>query len=236
METNSREAMNRSELADCSTDFLTSLSPAALKDIESLGHKVSLPAGAVLFAEQEPSTGVYLIRGGEVKLTINSSDGRRLILRIAKPGEILGLTSALTGNTCEMTAETLFYTQLISIPRQDFLNFLLHHPEVYQTLTQELTRHLNIACEQLRTVGLSTTAPEKLARLFLDWSAGGQKTESGTRLRCSLTHEEIGEFIGTSRETVTRTLTEFKHRHLVAFHGSTLMIPNRVALESLARS
>jgi CRP/FNR family transcriptional regulator len=236
MENMQEQAMKQRDLADCSGDFLNNLSPAAMKDFESLGNRLNLPAGGVLFSEQQPSTGVYLIRGGEVKLTINSSDGRRLILRIAKPGQILGLTSALSGNLCDMTAEVLYSSQFLSIARQDFLNFLLLYPEVYRTLTQELTRHLSMACEQLRTVGLSTTAPEKLARLFLDWSSGAQETEAGTRFRCSLTHEEIGEFIGTTRETVTRTLADFKHRRLVAFHGSTLMIPNRVALESLARN
>jgi CRP/FNR family cyclic AMP-dependent transcriptional regulator len=90
------------------------------------------------------------------------------------------------------------------------------------------------ACEQLRTVGLSTSAQEKLARLLLSWSAGIQQTKEGTRIKVPLTHEEIAEFIGTTRETVTRTLSDFKVRHLVAIQGSTLMIPNRAALESFA--
>ena len=68
----------------------------------------------------------------------------------------------------------------------------------------------------MRTVGLSASVPERLARLLLGWSEPGQKTENSSRCRLSLTHEEIGEFIGASRETVTRTLSSFKHRHLVA--------------------
>jgi CRP/FNR family transcriptional regulator, cyclic AMP receptor protein len=92
------------------------------------------------------------------------------------------------------------------------------------------------ACEQLRMVGLSTSVPERLARLLLVWSdEPGQKPERPARCRLSLTHEEIGEFIGASRETVTRTLSIFKNRHLVAQHGCTLTIPSRVALESYAR-
>jgi CRP/FNR family transcriptional regulator len=70
----------------------------------------------------------------------------------------------------------------------------------------------------------------------LDWSQNGQSTENGTRFRFCLTHEEIGECIGASRETVTRTLSTFKLRRLVAFNGSTLTIPNRRALESYARA
>jgi CRP/FNR family transcriptional regulator len=97
-----------------------------------------------------------------------------------------------------------------------------------------MSRQFTMACEQLRTVCLSTSAPEKLARLLLDWSENGQTTEFGTRFRFCLTHGEIGEFIGTSRETVTRTLSIFKSRSLIRFQGSTLTIPSRTALESYA--
>ena len=103
-------------------------------------------------------------------------------------------------------------------------------------ITEELSRHVSMACHQLRTVGLAATAPEKLARLLLDWSENDMSTAACGRVRFSLTHEEIGEFIGASRETVTRTLSTFKHRRLVSFRGSMLEIPNRMALASYAGS
>ena len=177
----------------------------------------SYPAGMILFSEKDPAPGIYIVLEGEVKLSMNSSDGRRLILRIAKKGEILGLASALSGKPCEMTAETLYPAKIAPVGRRDFLNFLGRHPEVYQTVTEELSRDYTMACEQLRTVGLSSSAPEKLARLLLDWSENGKTTDGGTHFRFPLTHGEIGEFIGASRETVTRTLSVFKSRHLVAF-------------------
>jgi CRP/FNR family transcriptional regulator len=119
-------------------------------------------------------------------------------------------------------------------------------------VTREISRSFNLACEQLRMVGLSTSVPERLARLLLGWSdeAPQQRTdavpmqktgaamsqEKGARCRVSLTHEQIGEFIGASRETVTRTLSIFKNRQLVAQHGCTITIPSRMALEHYARS
>jgi CRP/FNR family transcriptional regulator len=133
-----------------------------------------------------------------------------------------------------MTAETLYPSRIAPIERREFLNFLTRHPEAYQNVTEELGRHYTKACEQLRTVGLASSAPEKLARLLLEWAQNGQKTETGTRFVFPLTHEEIGEFIGISRETVTRTLGVFKTRQLVSFHGATLTIPSRVALENYA--
>jgi CRP/FNR family transcriptional regulator len=206
-----------------------------MQDLTSLALPLSYPANAILFSEKDSARGVFVILEGEVKLSINSSDGRRLSLSIARKGEILGLASALSGGPYEMTAETLHTAKIAPIGRREFLNFLLRHPEAYQMLSEDLSRQYSTACEQLRTLGLAASAPEKLARLLLDWSQRGQDTEAGTRFRFSLTHEEIGEFIGASRETVTRTLTTFRNRRLVTRQGATLTIPNKSALENYAR-
>ena len=120
----------------------------------------SYRAGAVLFSEKDPAPGIYIVLEGEVKLSMNSSDGRRLILRIARKGEILGLASALSGKPCEMTAETLYPAKIAPIQRAAiFSTSSSRHPEVYQTVTEELSRDYTMACEQLRTVGFRTPRP-----------------------------------------------------------------------------
>jgi CRP/FNR family cyclic AMP-dependent transcriptional regulator len=215
-------------------EFFKKLSPAALSDLESMEFPTLYQPGMLLFSEKSIPAGIFIVVSGEVKLSINSSEGKRLILSIAKAGEVLGLSSVLSALPSEMTAEVLYPSRIAIIERNQFLAFMGRHPEVYQVVTQELSQQYKVACEQLRTVALSGSAPEKLARLLLEWSQNGQKTEAGMRFRFSLTHEEIGEFIGASRETVTRTLSTFKSRRLVAFHGSILEIPSRVALENLA--
>lgn len=217
-----------------SGEFFSKLSPAALRDLESMEFPTLYQPGQLLFSEKALPAGIFIVVSGDVKLSINSSDGKRLILSIAKAGEVLGLSSVLSGLPSEMTAEVLYPSRIAVIDRDQFLAFMSRHPEVYQVVTQELSLQYKVACEQLRTVALSGSAPEKLARLLLEWSENGQKTPSGARFRFSLTHEEIGEFIGASRETVTRTLSTFKNRHLVAFHGSMLEIPSRVALQNVA--
>jgi CRP/FNR family transcriptional regulator, cyclic AMP receptor protein len=215
-------------------EFFKKLSPAALSDLESMEFPTLYQPGQLLFSEKSVPAGVFIVISGEVKLSINSSEGKRLILSIAKAGEVLALSSVLSGMPSEMTAEILYPSRIAVIERDQFIGFMARHPEVYQVVTQELSLQYKIACEQLRTVALAGSAPEKLARLLLDWSENGQQTGAGFRFRFSLTHEEIGEFIGASRETVTRTLSSFKSRRLVAFHGSMLEIPSRVALENVA--
>ena len=216
--------------------FFSKLTSSSLEDFSLMEHPSSFAANVVLFAEGEPVRALFVILEGKVRLSINSSEGRRLSLRIARPGDIIGLSSSLCGTPYEMTAETLCPSKIAPIERREFLNFLGRHPDAYQSVTEELGRHMTIACSQLRNLGLSSSAPEKLARLLLEWSDRGQATESEGRLRLSLTHEEIGDFIGTSRETVTRTLSHFKNRHLVAFQGSFMTIPSRAALADYAHA
>lgn len=217
-------------------EFFRKLSAVAMENWVAMEFQHSFAPNVVLFSEREDARGVYVVLEGEVRLSINSSEGKRLSLRIARKGDILGLSSALSGNPYEMTAETLYPAKVAHVGLREFRNYLAKHPEVYQIVTEELSRQMVMACEQLRTVGLASSAPEKLARLLLDWSEADQSNASGARVRFSLTHEEIGEFIGASRETVTRTLSTFKHRRLVSFRGSMLEIPSRIALASYANA
>lgn len=214
-------------------DFVNKLSPAALADLTSMQFPLAYDANVVLFAEKEKAHGMFMVLEGEVKLSISSSEGRRLTLGIARKGEILGLVSTLSDTSYDVTAETLYPAKIARILHREFLAFLERWPEAYQSVFEELSRNYTKACEQLRIIGLATTAPEKLARFLLEFS----EDHSGMcRFRFALTHAEIGEFIGASRETVSRTLSSFKHRKLVACQGSMMTIPNRAALEDYACS
>jgi len=212
--------------------FFCQLSPAAVKDLDAVKFLSTYPKDAVLFMEKQASRGVFVLCEGEVKLSINSSEGKTLSLRIAKPGDVLGLMAVLSGTPYEVTAEALRPCQVAFVRRDSFIRFLAQHPEANQAIIGQLGSQYHTACEQIRTLGLSTSVNEKLAKLLLDWSAGAAETKAGARTKLPLTHEEIAEFIGTTRESVTRALSELKNRQLVIIQGSTLTIPNRAALES----
>jgi CRP/FNR family cyclic AMP-dependent transcriptional regulator len=212
--------------------FFCQLPTTALKDFDAVESSSSYPKGAVLFLEKQSPRGVYVLCEGRVKLSISSSAGKTLILRIATPGEILGLMAVLSGHPYELTAETLHPSQVGFVGRDDFLRFVAQYPEAYPGIVKQLNSNCEDACEQLRMVGLLASASEKLGRLLLAWSAGAEDTRLESRITLPLTHEEIAECIGSSRETVTRTLSDFRSRHLVVLQGSTLTIPNRAALES----
>jgi CRP/FNR family transcriptional regulator, cyclic AMP receptor protein len=216
--------------------FFCQLPASSVKDFDALKSTATYPKGALLFVEKQEARGVYVLCEGEVKLSISSPEGKILIMRIARAGELLGLMAAMAGQPYEVTAETIHPCQVAFVRREDFLRFIATHPEASQNAVRQMSSQYRGACEQLRTVGLSASAQEKLARLLLTWSDGIQQTKEGTRIKLPLTHEEIAEFIGTTRETVTRTLSDFKVRHLISIQGSNLMIPNRTALETFANA
>lgn len=221
---------NYSNLIPPTARIIDKLSPTARADFESLLHASLYHANKILFTEREPATGLYVVLEGEVHVSINSADGKRLALRIAREGEILGLSSVFSGSAYNATAETFYPSRVAYVARQTMVHFLSNHPDAYQVVVEELSRKVSLACEQLRNVALSNSAPEKLARLLLEWSENGKITPEGCRVRFTLTHEQIGEFIGTSRETVTRTLANFKRSRLVKLKGAMLTISNRAAL------
>jgi CRP/FNR family transcriptional regulator, cyclic AMP receptor protein len=219
----------------CSAEkFFGQLSPEAMSELKSLAEISRCPDATVLIREEQEPRRVMLLLEGRVRLSMNSRDGRRLIVGVVAPGEIVGLISAVSGCPSEINAEAKHPCTILSIKRPNFLNFLLRYPIAGQNVASQLSFEYKRTYEQLRLLGLISTAPAKLAHLLLDWCAKGERTERGIQIRCSLTHGEIGEHVGVSRETVTRSLNTFKERGLVELHGSILIVPNLGALATYA--
>jgi len=213
--------------------FFCELPKSSLEELEKIKYASALPQGAILFVEGQSARGAYIICSGRVKLTTTSRDGKSLIVRIAQAGEVLGIHATVSGRPYELTAETLQPCQLDFIKRDDFLRFLQNHADACLNAAQHLSQNCQDAYEMIRSLGLSHSVAEKLARLLLEWASDGESTKDGIRIKVALTHEEIAQLIGTSRETVTRVLGEFREHHLARLHGSTLLIENKVGLEKL---
>ena len=219
-----------------SDSFFCALPRPALEAFERIKFPSSYPAGATIFMEGQPSRGIFLLCQGRAKLSTSDKEGRTLILRIAKPGEVLGLHATVLNEPYELTVETMQPCQLNFIKRDDFLQFLKEHGDACLHAAQHISHDCGQAYQMIRSIGLSHTVSERLARLFLESAADGQGSNGVVRVKLPLTHEEISQLIGTSRETVTRTLAEFKKNRVADLKGSTLIIRNKVALETLVAS
>jgi CRP/FNR family transcriptional regulator len=174
---------------------------------------------------------------GRAKLSTTSSEGKSIILRIAEPGEVLGLSAAVSGAPYEATVETLEPSQANFISQTDFVRFLQEYPDVGLRVAKQLTHNCKCAYSEIRSLGLSNSVPEKLAKLILQWAEHPVeltvKKPQETAIRVTLTQEEIAQFIGTSRETVSRVLTSFRRKGWLRVKGATWTILNRPALEGL---
>ena len=215
------------------TGFFCDLPKPTLEELDRIKYASAYPQGAMLFVEGQASRGVYMVCAGRVKLSTTSRDGKTLILRIAQAGDVLGLHATVSGKPYELTAETLQPCQLDFVKRDDFLKFLQNHADACLSAAQHLSQNCQSAYEMIRSLGLSHSVSEKLARLLLEWAVDGEVTKQGIRIKVSLTHEEMAQLIGTSRETVTRVLGEFRDKELAHLQGSTLIIRNKAGLERL---
>jgi CRP/FNR family transcriptional regulator len=208
--------------------------PAAVASaIEQEALTTTYPTGAVLFAEGQAPRGVFIVRRGRVKLSICGSDGRTLILRIVDSGCPMGVAAAVSGRQYEATAETQEPSEISFLRQCDLLRLMRQHGEIALWVTQHISQDYACTCREIRDLILSDSASEKLARLMVGWLDQNATATNPTQVKLALTHEEIGQMIGTSRETVSRLFAGFKKQRLIQQNGCNLVIPNRVALESL---
>jgi len=205
----------------------------ALTGLDAISSPATYPRGGVLFVEGQEPRGVFILCNGRVKLFATSASGKAVIFRIAESGEIIGLPSTLSAKPYEVTAEALEPTQANYIGREDFLAFLREHGDTALRVAEMLSNIYHATCEEVRCLGLSSSAEEKLARFLLNLRARKNSEPGQTEVSLTLTHEEIANTIGSSRETVTRLLTAFKRKQLIEIHGSTLVIKNKEVLQEL---
>ena len=209
------------------------LSPSALHKLNEIKSTAIYPKSAVLFIEGQQPRGVFVLCNGKAKLSTSSSEGKTLITKISNAGDVLGLNAAISNHPYEVTAEMIEPGQANFIPRDALLQFLEQHGEVALRVAEQLSRNYYTAYEEIRTLGLTNSPAEKFAKLLLSWYPETAQANGQAQLKLTLTHEEIAEMIGTTRETVSRLFSDFKKKQLLQVKGSTLVIRSKSALAKM---
>lgn len=234
------EVAPRQEQLDChscahrSLRTFCNLDRAALTNYAGIGVETSHAKGTILFSEGGRSNRVFVLCTGQVKLFCTSKEGKTLILKIALPGDVLGLGAVISGSAYEVTAEILQPAQIKSIRREEFLSFLEKHGEGSLHAAKALSDDYKAAFFDARRLALSGSAAGRLAGVLLDWgktAAASGKCEM--RFTMALTHEDLANMVGSSRETVTRMLTRFRKEQLIQVRGSSILILAPDLLERL---
>lgn len=210
------------------------LPKSVLAELDEISSASTYPRDAVLFGAGQDPRGVFVIGNGRVKLSTSSKD-KSILIRVAEPGEMVGLPGCISGKPHELTAEALEPVQAKFIPREAFLQFLRQRGETAVKIAEILTQIYQATVSEVRYLASSNSAStaEKLARLLLDLPVNPTHRKGRIQAILAPTHKEIAEMIGASRETVTRLFASFKRKGLVEVRGSTLIIANKARLEKL---
>jgi CRP/FNR family transcriptional regulator len=222
------------ECTNSRPDFFCGFSQPVLIALNQISHKSTLPAGAILFVEGQAPRGMFILCSGRVNLSTTSREGKILILKTAEAGEAIGLSAAISGACYETTAETATPCQLNFVDRKHLLEVMQAHSEVGLHAAQSLSRDYHAAYRDIHDLVLTRSSAGKLARLLLSQSPAQELGASKNRIHSFMTHEEMAQRIGSSRETVTRLLSDLRKKRLIQLEGPTLVIRDRQALEALA--
>jgi len=204
--------------------------------IRAIGSQVARPRGSVLFAEGQEVLGAFVLWDGRVKLTIASDDGKSLILGLVGRGTVLGLPAAILGLPHAATAQVVKAAKVAFIGRDDLLRYLQTHDDAAYEAAEVVSALYYSALAEIKSVHLCQSAEQKLARFLLGLSPTSRTAKGQLQLTLESNQEEIGQMIGVARETVARTISRFKKRHILDLTNRILTIHDRRALERIADS
>lgn len=216
--------------------MLAALPDETLKRLERIAEQRQYRRRQVVHFADQPGDYVYLLCTGQVKIARVSDQGRELTLYLLDDGSLFGETSLLEANDpYEMMAETLEDSLIVVFRRSDILAALQQSPAATQALLRLMSERRLMAENKVADL-VFLEVPKRLAKLLLrlhDGQGGSRASRSGQALKGKLTHQELANIIGSTRETTTLILNDFKRQGLIDFLGRKIVIANRTGLENL---
>jgi CRP/FNR family transcriptional regulator, cyclic AMP receptor protein len=199
----------------------------------ALGHLTFYPANATLLTEGQMPRGVYIACSGRSKLSVQARDGKTIILKIVGDRQVMGLSAVLSGAPSPITITTIELCQIKFVERESFLRLIESDSRAALACANMLAREITTSFDDVYELLLARSSTAKLARLLLSWVSEEPRNRE-LQVETEFTHQEISQMIGSSRETVTRLLSDMRRKDLIRLEGATLVIPNRIALQAIA--
>lgn len=198
-----------------SIKLFAGLSFKEMRHLQRITRMETFKKGELVYLPGDSSDAVYLLKKGRVKISRVNDDGREALLTILEPGEIFGEVEAFSGGRRETLVQALEKVMVCEIQREDFDQYLHRYPHVGGRIIKLMGIRLR-AIESRVGELVFKSAPARLATMLLNLSETmGEPEERGVRLQARLTHQNLANLIGTSRETVSSLLSQFSQRGLV---------------------
>jgi CRP/FNR family transcriptional regulator, cyclic AMP receptor protein len=208
---------------------------AALRRYESTKSSARYERGAVLFEQGQKCRGLFQLCAGKVRLTAAARNGKTAILRIARAGELLGLSETLLNLPYWTTAQVIDACSTQCISRDWLIAFMTQSAETAIRVAEQVSANHLAALDTLMDLKLSATSGQRFAQFILD---SAEQSGAGSRAwhaKVSATHSEIAQTIGCSRETVTRLFKSFERSRLITVTPSAIQIERMAKLQELAQ-
>lgn len=219
--------------APAPTDFVQQMSPAELAALEALGRHERYARGDFVFRAGGPGKSVYFLRSGRVKIFQPSAPGREVILWFCLPGEIFGLAEVARGGGRSVSAMACEPCEVLCVPQEQFKSFVETWPRIAMLSMQVLSSRLRVLGDMHANL-VSDDADTRIAKLILRLAARhGVRRGNELWLSLPLTHQEIADMVGATRQTVTSCLGNLKRRGVLAIDNHRLVIESEELLASL---
>jgi len=205
------------------------LSEPEATSIGKLIRQKTYPKGSVIVFEDDPGDALYMVNSGQVKVVLIGEEGREVILSVLGEGDFFGEMALIDDQPRSAHVIAMEDSNLMVLYREDFHRCLEQNPRVALGLLRALSRRLRRADDKIGGLVL-LEVPGRIARLLLQLADDGD----GRTISRRITHHIIGQMVGSSRETVSRTVTGFAEQGLVAVTRKTIEITDRAGLEALA--
>jgi CRP/FNR family cyclic AMP-dependent transcriptional regulator len=209
--------------------LFSQLSAVELQRVVDVARERAYPRNSVILFEDDPGDALYVVANGQVKVVLIGEDGREVILSVMGPGEFFGEMSLLDDEPRSAHVIAMEDSSLAVLRREDFEGLLTSSPQIALALLRELSRRLRRADEKVGSLVL-LDVQGRVARLLLDMAG----EEGGERITRRLTHHTIAQMIGSSRETVSRTMRDLTDKGMIAVQRRDIVIRDRAALEAAA--
>ena len=203
-----------------------------LRALAQLARERHYPKGSLILSQGDAGEALFLISSGQVKVGVVAEDGREVILSVLGPGSFFGEMALLDDEPRSAHVTAMDDTTLLQLRRDDFRSRLSSAPELAVALLRELTRRLRRADDTIASLML-LDVNGRIAHLLLEL-AREEGGESGTRITRRLTHASIGQMVGASRETVSRTMRNLVLRNVVAVTRKEIVLLDSSALRLAA--
>lgn len=202
----------------------------------SLGTTSRYPKGAFIFCPGETGQHVFFLHKGRIKISNFSPAGHEVILWFCFSGEMFGLSEITRGNDRAVSAQACEDSEVISIHRDQFNTFLIHHPKVAFLIMQILSCRMRVLGDMLVNL-VSDNVNTRLAKLILRLGAQyGTREGKVIHLDIHLTHQEIADMIGTTRQTATTLLGQFKRQGILSIDNRRILIESEELLHGLLKT